>query len=58
MEDKRQPLGRGGRVEHDEEGKADRVGQQRLFLRLQLLVWTDDRVGYVHPDGFRTPVVA
>ena len=36
MEHERQPLGRGQGVEHDEERQADRVGQQRLLLGLEL----------------------
>ena len=32
VEHEGQPLGRRQRVEHDEEGEADRVGQQRLLL--------------------------
>ena len=45
MEHERQPLGRGQGIEHDEESKADRFGQQRLLLRLELPVWADDGVG-------------
>ena len=36
VEHEREPLRRGQGVEHDEQGEPDRVGQQRLLLRLEL----------------------
>jgi hypothetical protein len=47
VQHERQPLGRGERVEHDEQGQTDRVGQQRLLLRFEVPLGGDDRVGQV-----------
>ncbi len=58
MEHERQPLSRGQGIEHDQQSKADRVRQQRLLLRLKALVWADEGVGQVHPQGFLAPQVA
>jgi hypothetical protein len=50
---------RGQGIEHDEESKADRVGQQRLLLRLERPLWADDGTGDVHPPrGFLASSVA
>jgi hypothetical protein len=51
VQDERQPLGRGQRVEHHEEREADRVGQQGLVLGLELALKADDGVGDVHIQG-------
>jgi uncharacterized protein YbjT (DUF2867 family) len=58
LEDERQPLGRGQGVKHDEKSKADRIGQHRLFLRLELALWAYDGVGQAHPEGFLPSNVA
>ena len=34
VQDEREPLGRGERVEHDKQGQADRVREHRLVLRI------------------------
>jgi hypothetical protein len=57
VQDERQPLGRAQGVEHDQQGQADRVGQQRLELRLQLVVRADQGVGQAHAEGFFPPYV-
>jgi hypothetical protein len=49
MEHERQPLGGGEGIEHDEESKADRVGQQRLLLRLERALWADEGSGRCTP---------
>ena len=36
--------GRRQRVEHDEQGEPDGVGEQRLVLRIDAVVAVDDRV--------------
>ena len=47
MEDEGQPLGRAQRVEHDEEGDADGVGQERLVLGIGLPGTVQDDIGHV-----------
>src|ERR687898_1356849 len=44
-------------VEHDEQGQAHRIGQQRLLLRVEVPVRGDDRVGQV-PFERNLPVAA
>jgi hypothetical protein len=58
VQDERQPLVRRQRVEHDQQGQADRVGQQRLLLGLGFPLLADDRVGQVHGEWLLAPVVA
>ncbi len=58
MEYERQTLGWGERIEHDEECKTDRVGQQRFLLRLELPVSADHRIGQVCLEGFLAPNIA
>ena len=50
MQDERQPFVRRQGIEHDQQGKADRVGEQRLFLRLRSRP-RPYRVGQVRPGG-------
>ena len=57
MEHEREPLRRGQGVEHDEEGEADRVGQQRLLLGLERPLGADDGIGEVHVEGFLAPTL-
>ncbi len=51
MEDEREPLGWGQGVEYDEEGEADRVGQQRLLLGMDIPPGADDGIGDVDFEG-------
>jgi hypothetical protein len=52
VQHERRPLRRREGVEHDEQREPDRVGEQRLVLRIDLLVQADDRVGHVDVQGF------
>jgi hypothetical protein len=49
VQHERQPLGRRQRVQHHQQRNADRVGQQRMLLRV--VVRGDYRVGHVHVEG-------
>jgi hypothetical protein len=44
VEDVGEPLCRRQRLEHDEQREADRVGEQRLVLRVDAVCAVDDRV--------------
>jgi hypothetical protein len=46
VQHERQPLGGLQRLEHDQEGEADRVGQERLVLRVRPVRAVDDRLRY------------
>jgi hypothetical protein len=46
MEDEGQSLRWGQRLQHDLQGEADRVGQQRFILRLMAGLRADDGVGH------------
>ena len=48
VQHERKPLGRAQRLEHDEQRKPDRVGQQRLVLGVGAVDAVDDRLGQVH----------
>jgi hypothetical protein len=50
VQDESQPLGRGQGLEHDQQGEADGVGEQRLVLRIGAVGRVDDRVGDVHVE--------
>ena len=52
MQDEHQPFVRRQGIEDDQQGQADRVGEQCLFLRLRLAVRGDDGVGRVGREGF------
>jgi hypothetical protein len=45
-----EPLGWRERVQHDQQGQADRVGQHRLVLRAAGVLRTEDGVGHVHAE--------
>ena len=45
VQHERQPLGRSERVEHHEQRKPDRVGDQRLLLRVDAAFEADDGSG-------------
>ncbi len=47
VQHERQPLRRSERVEHHEQRKPDRVGDQRLLLRVDAAFEADDGVGHV-----------
>jgi hypothetical protein len=44
VQDEREPLGGRERLEHDQEGEAHRVGEQRLVLRVRAVRPVDDRL--------------
>jgi hypothetical protein len=54
MQDEREPLGRGQRVQHHQQRQADRVGQHRLVARPGHLA-ADDRVGDAHAGRVLRP---
>jgi hypothetical protein len=58
MQDERQPLGRSQGVQYHLQGKANRVGQQRLLFRLQRPIGGDDGIGHVCPDRCLAPNLA
>src|SRR5258706_856395 len=58
VEDERQSLSRRQGIEYHKERKTNRVGKQRLLLRLKLPIRADDRVGYVDPEGILAASVA
>ncbi len=45
-----EPLGRREGIEHDQQGEADRVGQQRFLLGLRRSLGTDQRIGDVEVE--------
>ena len=46
------------RLEHDQQRKADRVGEQRLVLGVGAVGGVDDRVGHVHVERLLAPRLA
>jgi hypothetical protein len=58
VQHERQPLGRRQRVEHHEQGEADRVGEQCLLLRVGVALAADDRVRHVHLEWLLAPRLA
>ena len=48
VQDEGQPLGGGERLEHDQQREPDRVGEQRLVLRVDGVGAVDQRVGEAH----------
>jgi hypothetical protein len=52
---KREPLRRFQGVEHDQQGQADRVGDQGLVLRVAAGGRADDRVGHAHVERLLPP---
>ena len=56
VQDERQPLRGGQRVQHHVQRQPDRVGQQRLILGGRPVRAADDRVGNVHAHGLLTPL--
>jgi hypothetical protein len=48
VQHEREPLGRGERLEHDQQRQPDRVREQRLVLGVRAVRKVDDRVGDVH----------
>ena len=55
VQHERQPLRGSERVEHDQQGEADRVGEQRFVLRIDPVGATHDRVGNVHVERLLAP---
>jgi hypothetical protein len=53
VQHERKALGGRQRLQDDEQGEADRVGQQRRVLRV-LIVALDDRIGYVPAERLLT----
>jgi hypothetical protein len=49
------PLGRGQGVEHDQQGQTDRVGQQRLLVRLERPLGADHGIGEAQAQGLLAP---
>jgi DNA-binding CsgD family transcriptional regulator/tetratricopeptide (TPR) repeat protein len=58
VQDERQPLRRGQRVQHHEQGQADRVGQHGLVLRPGALRATGDLLRQVRARGILAPRLA
>src|SRR5258707_669396 len=58
VEDEHQSLSRRQGIEYHKERKTNRVGKQRLLLRLKLPIRADDGVGYVDPEGILAASVA
>jgi hypothetical protein len=58
VEHERQPLRRRQGVEHDQQGQADGVGQQRLLVGLEGSHRADDGIGDVDAEGLLAPGVA
>jgi len=54
----RQPFCRRQRVEHDLKRQPDRVGEQDLVLRVELIAGGDDRIGHVQAARIRVPHLA
>ena len=55
VQHEREPLGRCQRLEHDEQREPDRVREQRLMLRVDALLGTDDRLGNAGLQGLLAP---
>jgi hypothetical protein len=55
VQHERQALGRRQRLQHHEQGEADRVGQQRLVLGIEPLRRAHDRVGHVDVERLLAP---
>ena len=51
-------LGRRRRVEDDEQGQADRVGQHRFVLGVAPVVVADDRAGHLLVEGLLASMLA
>ena len=55
---KGEPLGRRQRVEEDEQGQAERVGQHRFVLGVAPVLVADDRAGHILVEGLLASVLA
>jgi hypothetical protein len=55
VQHERQPFGRRERVEHDEQGQAYRVGEQRLVLGGRAVRAVHDRVGQLQVHQLLSP---
>jgi hypothetical protein len=58
VQDEGEPLGRGERLEHDEQSKAHGVGEQRLLLGIVTAVERDDGLGQPGADVVLAPRLA
>ena len=58
VQHERKPLCRREGIEHDKEGEADRVGQQRFLLGLRRSLSTDQRIGDVAVERLHASRVA
>jgi hypothetical protein len=58
VQHEREPLGRAERLEDHKQREPDRVGQQRLVLRVRPVGAVDDRIGHAHPNRLLAPQVA
>jgi hypothetical protein len=55
VQDECNPLGRSQRVEHDEEGEADRIAEQRRMLRIDPIFAIEDWLRNVWVKGLLAP---
>lgn len=58
MQHERDPLGRRQRFKHHEQRETNRVGQQRLLLRIDLALVAHNWVGHVHGQRLFAPRLA
>ena len=58
VQDEREPLGRGQRVEHHEQCQADRVRQHRFVFGVAAVFVSDDRVVCLDVERFLAPLLA